>query len=295
MQLHAGCAHLLESAIAVTSLTDTLRAFVKDGRKKAIRKKLPGGATIRRRMDRLTRTSIVLPVACVALLACGACAKPASGQTGASKVLFIGDSFTYTQGGLWTHFTELAAAANPPRAVTTDKAVQGGAFLKVLWELETPVKAIDTGNFDVVVLQDDIPETNPDYFKEYARKFVNEVRKNHARPVLLMAWAYDRLGWITMDEIATLHRDLGKELGVDVAPVGLAWQRSMAQRPQLDMYAGDREHESIHGMYLAACVLYATVYNADPTGLKYAPSGVSRDDAQFLQKIAWDTMREYTK
>lgn len=220
-----------------------------------------------------------------------ACAQTADSAT--HSVLFIGDSFTYTQGGLYTHVEKLAAAATPPVHITTDKAVQGGAFLKVLWELETPVKAIDSGRFDVVVLQDDIPETNPDYFREYARKFVEEVRKTHARPVLLMAWAYERLGWISMQEIAKLHRDLGKELDVDVAPVGLAWQRASAERPQLDMYGPDREHPSIHGMYLSACVVYATIYATDPTGFNYAPAGVTADDARFLQHIAWQTLQDY--
>src|SRR5215471_4956765 len=70
------------------------------------------------------------------------------------KILFVGDSFTYAQDGIYSHFEKLAAAATPPLAVTTDKAVAGGAFLKRLWELHDAVKAIDTGTFDVVVLQD---------------------------------------------------------------------------------------------------------------------------------------------
>src|SRR5262245_41109639 len=66
------------------------------------------------------------------------------------KILFVGDSFTYAQGGVYTHFEKLAAAATPPLVVTTDKAVAGGAFLKRLWEMKDAVKAIDTGAFDVV-------------------------------------------------------------------------------------------------------------------------------------------------
>jgi hypothetical protein len=64
-----------------------------------------------------------------------------------------------------------------------------GASLRRLWDLEEPVKAIDTATYDVVVLQEDIPETTITDFREYADKLVEEVRKNHARPVLFMAWA----------------------------------------------------------------------------------------------------------
>jgi hypothetical protein len=209
------------------------------------------------------------------------------------KVLFIGDSFTYAAGGIYTHFEKLAAAATPPLVVSTDKAVAGGAYLKRLWEMQEPVRLINTGAFDVVVLQDDIPETNPDYFRQYARMFVDEVRKNKGRPVLFMAWAYQRLGWISMQQIADAHRNLAKELNVDVAPVGLAWQQASKQRPDLDMYAADREHPSIFGMYLATCVVFATVYGKNPAGFNYVPSGISPEQARFLQMIAWQTVQDY--
>lgn len=209
------------------------------------------------------------------------------------KILFVGDSFTYAQGGIYSHFEKLAAAADPPLVVTTDKAVAGGAFLKRLWDMQEPVKAIDTGVFDVVVLQDDIPETNVDYFRQYARMFVDEVRKNKGRPILFMAWAYQRLGWISMQEIAQAHRTLAKELNVEVAPVGLAWQQATKARPDLDLYAADREHPSAYGTYLATCVVYATIYGRDPTGLRYVPSGITSDQAAFLQKVAWQTVQDY--
>jgi len=118
------------------------------------------------------------------------------------RILFVGDSFTYAQNGIYTHFAQLAAVANPPLVVTADKSVFGGAFLHRLWDLQAPVQAINTAAYEVVVLQEDIPETTVADFREYARKFVAEVRKNRARPVLFMAWAYPRLGWISMAEIA---------------------------------------------------------------------------------------------
>jgi hypothetical protein len=235
--------------------------------------------------------------ACIILLGTSVITSRATAQSTSSarpsKILFVGDSFTYFQGGVYTHFEKLAAAATPPLAVTTDKAVAGGAFLKRLWDMQEAVKAIDTGAFDVVVLQDDIPETNVNSFRQYARMFVDEVRKNKGRPVLFMAWAYQRLGWISMQEIARAHRDLGKELNVDVAPVGLAWQQASKQRPDLDMYAGDREHPSMYGTYLATCVVYATVYGKNPSGINYLPAGISSDQAAFLQNVAWQTVQDY--
>jgi hypothetical protein len=209
------------------------------------------------------------------------------------RILFIGDSFTYYQDGIYTHFEKLAAAANPPLKVTTGKSVFGGAFLHRLWDLNEPVQAINTSAFDAVVLQEDIPETTVADFREYARKFVAEVRKNNARPILFMAWAYPRLGWISMAEIARAHRDAEKELNVDVAPAGLAWQEASKQRPGMNFYGPDREHPNIFGTYLATCVIYATIYGRDPGGYAYVPSGITAEEAAFLQRISWQTVQDY--
>jgi hypothetical protein len=209
------------------------------------------------------------------------------------KILFIGDSFTFWQEGIYTHLERLVATANPPLMITTGKSVAGGAFLHRLWDQKEPLKAIETGSYDVVVFQEDIPETTVADFREYAPKFVDEIRKNHARPVLFMAWAYPRLGWISMAEIAQAHRDLATELKVDVAPVGLTWELASKQRPGMNFYGPDREHPSIYGTYLATCVVYAAIYGRDPSGLAYFPSGVTAEQAAFLQRIAWQTVQDY--
>ena len=81
-----------------------------------------------------------------------------------------------------------------------------------------------------VVLQGDIPYSDVDTFQENARNLVEAIRETGAEPILFMAWPYERLGWITMDEIAQAHADIATELDVDVAPVGLAFQRASQER-----------------------------------------------------------------
>jgi hypothetical protein len=117
-------------------------------------------------------------------------------EAAATKILFIGDSFTGSQGGIWTHVAKLAASVPEPIVIASDAVVVGGATLKRQWDLHDAVTAIDTNAHDVVVLQDDIPEINIDYFRQYATQFINEARLHRARPVLYMTWAYQRLGWI---------------------------------------------------------------------------------------------------
>jgi hypothetical protein len=162
-----------------------------------------------------------------------------------------------------------------------------------MWDRSGAPEMIAERGYDVVVLQEDLPETDIATFHEYARVFVEHIEANQARPVLFMAWPYERLGWITFDEIAQAHREVGRELGVAVAPAGLAWQRSMDQRPDLTMYDSDAEHPSIHGTYLAVGVVYATIYGETPEGLTYRPEGVTEEEAEYLQRIAWETVTEY--
>jgi hypothetical protein len=211
------------------------------------------------------------------------------------RILFIGNSLTYSNDGIYTHLQKLTASALPPMEIEADKAVVGGQYFRSLWErFPEPRRAIARG-YDVVVLQEDLPETKVADFKEYAVKFVEEIRKTGARPVLLMAWAYRRLGWISMAEIAQAHREVGKDLGVDVAPVGLAWERVMKERPDLNLFVADLEHPSIHGTYLATAVVYGTVFRRNPAEFSYVPSGITPEAGAFLRRVAWETVEGYSK
>jgi len=189
----------------------------------------------------------------------------------------------------------MTAAATPPVKIQSDNAVAPGQYFKTLWEKYPHVRQAIAKGYDVVVLQEDLPETNVADFREYARRFVPEIRKTGARPVLLMAWAYKRLRWISMAQIAQEHREAGRELNVDVAPAGLAWERSVQQRPDLDLFERDREHPSMYGTYLATSVVYATVFGTNPSDIGYVPRGVSAEDGRFLRRVAWETVQEYLK
>lgn len=214
-------------------------------------------------------------------------------QAAPTKILFIGNSLTFWNDGLWLHLERLTARTSPAESLRTGRSVFPGEYFKTLWNRPEPREAIRTGEWDVVVLQEDLPETRVEDFRDYARRFVNDVRQAGARPVLLMAWAYKRLGWISMAEIERAHRDASTELGVDVAPVGVAWDLARQRRPSLDLFAPDREHPSVAGTYLATAVVYATVFAKDPLPLEYVPAGLSADDAAFLRRVAFESVQSY--
>ena len=229
--------------------------------------------------------------ALVSILLAVALATAVDAQPTPTRVLFIGNSLTFWNDGLWTHLERMAGRATPAVAVTTGRSVFPGEFFKSLWERREPREAIRTRRYDVVVLQEDLPETKVADFRDHARRFVADVRQSGARPVLLMAWAYPRLGWITMAQIAEAHREAAAELKVDMAPAGLAWQRAMEQRPSLNLYGPDQEHPSIAGTYLTTAVLYATLFGKDPSSSAYRPNGISAGDGAFLVRVAQETVQ----
>ncbi len=213
----------------------------------------------------------------------GAASCPAP-PTPITRVLFIGNSLSYFNSGLWFHLHKLCRAANIK--VECTKVVKGGASLEVLWtgqddqlgddRLSKARGAVKHGGHDIVVLQEDLPETTIASFRAHVRKFVaearaspvktkggaaakggeaaaspsasterellaHECRENSAASqeqaqapsaretdrtagtssvsdndtarrspevVLLMAWEYARLGWISQEQIAQAHTEV---------------------------------------------------------------------------------------
>jgi hypothetical protein len=63
----------------------------------------------------------------------------------------------------------------------------------------------------------------------------------------------------------------------------------------LNLWWLDRTHESVHGAYLAALIVYGTVTGRDPqafgTGdLAFQELGIAQADALMLQQVAHDTL-----
>ena len=246
---------------------------------------------------------LLLPLLLCSCASAGDAEPDTASEPAASKptrVLFVGNSFTFWRGGLWKHLKILADAMDPALRYEAESVVRGGASLEVMWKRTRAVEVIAEGRWDVVVLQEDLPETSVAAFREYGPRFVKAVRDVGARPILFMTWEYDRLDWISMKEIAGAHREMATALNVEVAPVGLAWSRARAERPDLNMYSRDKEHPSVAGMYLSLMVIEATISGADPRSRdpKELPiRGLQRlaaEDAAFLRDVAHKTIKEWT-
>ena len=225
--------------------------------------------------------------------------KPADSPT--IRVLFIGNSFTFWRGGLDQHLKILSQSMSPELGYETKAVTRGGASLEVMWKRTSAAEEIRKGKYDVVILQEDIPETTVESFQTYSKKFVDLVRESGARPILFMAWDYQRLNWISMKEIAEAHFRVGKSLKVEVAPVGFAWALCKERQPALNLYTRDAEHPSVAGMYLSLLVIESTISGKSP--LTRAPKKLEIPGLQqlnekgqnFLREVARDALAEWKK
>ena len=241
---------------------------------------------------------------CGLLFGSAALAEPVS-------VLFVGNSFFYYNNSLHGHVGQLIAEGMPGfRHRATSVTISGSGFdwhdvdsyfrPKAIGGYSFGPNNVVSFNkldklFDVAIMMDCSqcplhPQLKP-VFKEYAKKHSDTVRRHGAQPVFFMSWAYQDAPEMTA-QLAEAYTQAGNEHNVFVIPAGLAFARSVAQKPDLNLYAPDKRHPSLAGTYLAACTVYASLFKKSPVGLKYN-AGLPADVASHLQAVAWETVQDY--
>jgi hypothetical protein len=241
------------------------------------------------------------------------------------RILFLGTGDTIHNQGVARHLQGMGASATPPLQINAESAILSGATLARIWQSKWLREQIPQGDWDAVVLEGEFAmggaEAEKSYL-EHVRKFDELIRSVGARPVLFMDWPVNFPGELAesypqIEEIARVVSRAGAESNVEVAPVGLAFERALTERPDLELYDLDMVHPNVHGTYLTTAVFYATLFDRTPVGHKYRPAHVfpdpnsveparkktienvrdqyhiSEEDAEFLQRIAWDTVQEY--
>ena len=114
---------------------------------------------------------------------------------------------------------------------------------------------------------------------------------------LLVTVNYMTWAWNNRPEMYLPVRDaytyLGAYLDALVAPCGIAFHNSLAADSTVILHDPDTCHASLNGTYLAACTFLAAIWNIDPVGNNYYPTGIDRNTALFLQNIARETVQDY--
>ncbi len=241
----------------------------------------------------------------MAALLCAVFCTPATAQQPV-RVLFVGNSLTSAH-NIPGIVAELALSAGKQM----DYRVYAPGGRKLVQHASDPHlhKMIRSQKWDFVVLQEQsqLPAFRDSQLQRqvfpHARSLSRLIKANdpHTTVVFYMTMAHqhgDRMNAPShpavgtyngmQQRIARAYLRMGKDNKGIVAPVGIAWQRVREDKPVISLY-GDNIHPGPTGAYLAACVLYATLFDDSPIGL-YHPDAIGNNQARYLQEAADDTV-----
>jgi hypothetical protein len=223
------------------------------------------------------------------------------------RVLFIGNSYLYYGDSLHNHVRRMVIAGDPSltKALQYKSATIGGANLahhKIDY-LTEPGRIGVKEPFELVILQDGssspLSEKRRALSMEKIREFTEVIRGRGGQVALYMTHAYVPPHKQTKPENMRLteahYLAAGNAVKALIIPVGLAFEEAYSRRPDMKLHKDyDGSHPDLVGTYLAACVVYASVYGKPALGNSYDYYGkVSREDAAFLQQVADDTVKKF--
>jgi hypothetical protein len=203
------------------------------------------------------------------------------------NILFIGNSFTQ-RNNLPGLIAKMAATRGHELTHTLISA--GGASLRQHWNAGKAPRAIETGDYDRVVLQEQstLPVKNAARMAENVRLFDAPIKAAGATMVLYLTWARAHAPE-SQQAITDAYTSIGSELGATVVPAGEAWRRFLAKHKEPVLHDKDQSHPALAGSYLAACAFYAVLFEESPVGIDAEVKGLAADHRALLQKVAWET------
>ena len=194
------------------------------------------------------------------------------------RVLFLGNSLTYTND--LPQMVEALSAVGGRRVRTT--MIAGPNYgLEDLWREPKVQDAIRSRQFDVVVMQQGpsaLAASRTDLVK-WAKTFGAAIREHGAEPALYMVWpsldrSFDRA------RVSESYRIAAKECGCRLLPAGDAWLAAAKAKSTISLYGADGFHPSREGTYLAALVIWSALTGEDP---EKAPGEIAMRDGSVVR------------
>ena len=203
------------------------------------------------------------------------------------KVLFIGNSFT-ERNNVPALIAQMAEAWG--KKLQHQLISAGGASLRMHWNKGEAQQLIETSKFDYVVLQEQstLPIKNPKRMHENIRLFDEVIKASGAKTALYLTWARQNAPE-TQAALTDAYKTIGVELSATIVPVGIAWQNFLGNHQQPILHDKDQRHPTLAGSYLAACVFFAVLFGENPVGIACPLKDFTQEQAEILQKTAWET------
>lgn len=248
----------------------------------------------------------ILSLLAVLLFSVGALQAKKNAPQDSIRVLFIGNSYTYYN-KMPSMFDSIARTQKKRVAVTA--VTKGGE--KLAGHLKNPklLDKLKKGGWDFVVIQEQsampsysTPEVMRTTYKAaHTLDSLIRVGSPKAQTVYYMTWGHKfgcqkpQEGYPLINNYSGMQMRLANsyiEMAYDnngrCAPVGLAWKEIREKHPDLVLYKQDCSHPSVLGSYLAANVIYSTIF-PKPYQTVYT-AGVPENVAEIIQQTAQNTV-----
>ena len=176
------------------------------------------------------------------------------------RILFIGNSHTYYN-DMPHMFADICREHHVDVEITM--LAHGGKG----WDfhVEEPEVRFNIlyGKYDAVVLQHSAhPMGDLSVMAACGRNLIQWVQEAGARPILYMTWTTKADGETAQAAMGNAYRELQRETGCELAPVGEKWWEYHRAHPEIELYASDGQHASASGSQLAASVIAEIVLTA---------------------------------
>jgi len=221
------------------------------------------------------------------------------------SILFIGNSYLYYNDSLHNHFKRIVQEKNPNFDVSNIKSSTiSGAKLEH-HNLDHLIKPKAIGfieKFDLVILQGGSGEAltpeNRNSFSKKVKEYTDKIKSVNSKAALFMIPSYVKPHKNYDPNLIRIIEDMyvkaGQRNKILVMPVGLAFEKAYEKMPNINLHKPDGTHPDLLGTYLAACVVYASIYKESPVGVLYDYFGsISLEDKLFLQGIAYETVKDF--
>ena len=218
-----------------------------------------------------------------------------------SSLMLVGNSFFYYNNSLHNHLGDLIKNDPNVNSMKRRSITINGSDLP--WhDLESYLSNEHIGSFRIDTKNNNkyVPSSNTktdavifmgcslcpihpdtkDTFQVYVQRYSEIIRDKNAEPMLFMSWPYKNKPEM-INSLRDVFVDTANKNNLLLIPAGEAFYRFNSSYPEIDLYTKDLRHPSKEGTYLAAAVVFASLYGKATAG----NPGIMNLDPEVAHKI----------
>jgi hypothetical protein len=209
------------------------------------------------------------------------------------RILFIGNSYTYRNGGIDYHLRNLSRGIKGIKTTFVSRAAQSRYHLYTHWSDSKTWRKLISKKWDKVILQEysSGPVRDTKEFMRFGEKWRGRLKRmNPSTQIYLFStWGYKKANSMT-DSLYCQYAELECEIGAHTVPVGLMWKDL---KNKINLYDGDGAHPNRKGTFITACLFYEHMYDKDVRKTQHNDFVLSIDMQKNLKKWAHEFYHKY--